>query len=455
MENKFVLANRSDFRFDEKMTTKPIGYYRDAWNRFKKNKASVSAAIIMIFLLLLAIIGPMIRSDVLYENHVQHAQKIVSFGELPPKVKGLTWLPAFDGKRTVRFSNKAANYDPLLADDVVEEFGRILYTKEADIEYGANNTFLVTVDFYNYVNYMITNTPMSLSTVELQAVYDMDAAGLAGDPDYQPILKEELRVWRDEEGNLLENQTHRVRVNYFRFLEGHYDFEPYYWFGVDQRGRDAFLLLTRGARVSLLIALSVSTINIVIGMLIGSISGYYGGTVDLVIERVSEIIAGIPFIALLTLLILRFGSTVFIVIIAFTLTGWLGIASSTRTQFYRYKNREYVLAARTLGASDFRIMSRHILPNAIGTLVTSFVLYIPSIIFTESTYSYLGIINFGTTTSVGRLLSDAQSRLRVDPSLSFLLLYPALYVSLLMLSFNLFGNGLRDAFNPSLRGVEE
>jgi oligopeptide transport system permease protein len=100
-------------------------------------------------------------------------------------------------------------------------------------------------------------------------------------------------------------------------------------------------------------------------------------------------------------------------------------------------------------------MYRHVLPNAVGTLITSFVLYIPSVIFSESTFSYLGIINYGDVTSVGRMLADAQTRLKVDKSLGFLVMYPALFVSFLMLSFNLFGNGLRDAFNPSLRGVEE
>ena len=243
-------------------------------------------------------------------------------------------------------------------------------------------------------------------------------------------------------------------MNYFYYLEEVYGYNVEYWFGADIRGRDWFNVLWNGARISLLIAFAVSIVNIIIGVVIGSVAGYFGGSIDLIIERLSEIIGGIPFLALITLLILRYGSGVGIVIIAFTLTGWLGIAGVTRTQFYRYKNREYVLAARTLGASDVRIMSRHILPNAVGTLITSFVLYIPGVIFAESTYSYLGIINYGDVTSVGRMLADAQPRLREDSSLGFLILYPGLFVSFLMLSFNLFGNGLRDAFNPSLRGVE-
>ena len=201
-----------------------------------------------------------------------------------------------------------------------------------------------------------------------------------------------------------------------------------------------------------MISFSVAAINIVIGVVLGSISGYYGGTVDLVMERVSEILAGLPFLAILTLLLLRFGNSPFVVVLAFTMTGWLGISALTRSQFYRYKNREYVLAARTLGAGDRRIMYRHIFPSAVGTIITRVILYIPGVIFTESTFSFLGIINYGDIISVGRLMSNGQL---VMKSSFYQLLFPAIFISLLMLSFNLFGNGLRDAFNPSLRGVEE
>jgi oligopeptide transport system permease protein len=130
------------------------------------------------------------------------------------------------------------------------------------------------------------------------------------------------------------------------------------------------------------------------------------------------------------------------------------MASRTRMQFYRFKNQEYVLAARTLGATDKRIMFKHIFPNAIGTLVTSCVLVIPGMIFSETSLSYLGIINLesGNITSVGTLLAKGQGFLMEYPHMIF---PPAVFICLLMLSFNLFGNGLRDAFNPSLRGSED
>ena len=130
------------------------------------------------------------------------------------------------------------------------------------------------------------------------------------------------------------------------------------------------------------------------------------------------------------------------------------MASRVRMQFYRFKNQEYVLAARTLGASDARIMFKHIFPNSLGTIITGSILSIPGMIFSESSLSYLGIINLqtGSMTSVGNMLSSAQKYLTTHP---YMMLFPALFICLLMLSFNLFGNGLRDAFNPSLRGSED
>ena len=139
---------------------------------------------------------------------------------------------------------------------------------------------------------------------------------------------------------------------------------------------------------------------------------------------------------------------------AYVLTGWIGTASRVRTQFYRFKNQEYVMAARTLGARDSRIIWKHIFPNTLGTIITSSALVIPSVILTESMLSFLGIIKLGTAeaTSLGTLLSDASG---IWTNYPHLMLYPALIISLLMICFNLFGNGLRDAFNPALRGVED
>jgi len=136
------------------------------------------------------------------------------------------------------------------------------------------------------------------------------------------------------------------------------------------------------------------------------------------------------------------------------LTGWISMAALTRKQFYRFKGLEFVMAARTLGASDGRLMFKHIFPNALGTIITSCALVIPGVINSETTMTYLGIVNIAdfAGTSIGTLLSQGNAAVTTAPHA---MLWPSIFISLLMISFNLFGNGLRDAFNPSMRGVED
>ncbi len=277
---------------------------------------------------------------------------------------------------------------------------------------------------------------------------------------------------KDSDGNYVyekySNGTYTVRVDYFDYFVFHNGFEPYYIFGSNGSGQDLFLRLAIGARFSLLLGVGISIINILIGVIWGSISGYYGGKVDLVMERFTDIISAIPSVIILTICSIQFsnnvslkaaigssGVMVLAFLVAFVYSGWVGVAGTTRMQFYRFKGQEYVLASRTLGAKDPRLIFKHILPNAIGTLVTSSVLMIPSVIFSESSLSYLGIINFTTSgiSSIGSLLEEGQNAgLSSHPHL---LLFPCIVISLLMICFNLFGNGLRDAFNTSLKGSEE
>ena len=167
-------------------------------------------------------------------------------------------------------------------------------------------------------------------------------------------------------------------------------------------------------------------------------------------ERITDIIGGVPWIVMMTLIILLLGNNIVTFGIALVMTGWISTATRTRMQFYRFKGREYILASRTLGASDARLIFRHILPNGLGTIVTGSVLMIPGCIFSEATISYLGLGLQGVD-SFGVLLSDNQHYLSSRP---LLVIIPAIIISLLMISFNLFGNGLRDALNPTLKGGE-
>ena len=233
--------------------------------------------------------------------------------------------------------------------------------------------------------------------------------------------------------------------------------EPLFLFGTTQTGKDIFACLAYGARFSFIFATVVAAVNFIVGVIWGSISGYFGGKVDLFMERFSEILGSVPTMIVITLLKYHMGtsSQVLVLFIAFFATGWIGMAGRTRMQFYRFKNQEYVLAARTLGASDARIMFKHIFPNGLGTIVTSIALVIPSMIYSETSLSYLGIINLeaGNTTSVGTLIAAGQQSIMANAG--YVAFFPCMFLVLLMLSFNLFGNGLRDAFNPSLRGSED
>ena len=265
----------------------------------------------------------------------------------------------------------------------------------------------------------------------------------------------------DDPGNWVygvKNQTgYRCRVLYEAYYRYQNGFSPRYVLGTNQHGQDILVCLASGARLSFLLALGVSVLNLLIGVCYGAVEGYYGGKLDLTMERISDILAAVPFIVVATLFQLHLAAKVGAVpslLFSFVLTGWIGIASRVRSQFYRFKNAEYVLCARTLGASDGRIIFRHILPNAIGTIITGTVLLIPGVIFSESMLSYLGIVNLESynLTSIGTMLSAGRQYLSTYPHI---LLFPAVFIALLEISFNLLGNGLRDALNPVLRGADE
>jgi oligopeptide transport system permease protein len=236
----------------------------------------------------------------------------------------------------------------------------------------------------------------------------------------------------------------------YRFKEYGYNKMPRFLFGTDSNGHDIVKKAFSGLRTSLILGLCTSAFCLLFGLCWGAISGYFGGNIDLAMERFCEILSGVPWIVVMTLAILHLGNNFITFFLALCLTGWMGVAARTRTQFYRFKGREYILASRTLGSSDRRLIFRHILPNALGTIVTSSVLMIPSTIFSEATLAYLNLGLQGVD-SFGVLMSENQVYIATQPHL---IAFPAVIMALLMISFNLFGNGLRDALNPSLKGSE-
>ena len=514
---KFTFVHAGERISDKKFQDKPIGYFRDAWIRFRKSKASVVAAIIIIAIVLYSFVAPLVITS--------HDATFMcsTYAKKPGRVTWLRdWGIATGG---VNRNNNEAAYIKLLAIGVGAEGadGNVITLGEGkesayqpilkeqapyEQELPGKKTatyYPATVDTYLEVGFLYTileqdefrKVAQWQEETGIQVIYPMvdtqseycfdpedanmwyktqkkggtpvsvDANGRATKLSYADDLVLEDNYLRDADGNLRyfvytgggnsETAQYRVRVLYYNYYQYLYGSEPNYIMGTDSQGYDLALRIAGGIQMSLLVAISVSVINFLIGAAYGAVEGYYGGTTDIVLCRITDILSGVPFIVVATLFQIHLAKQVGAIpslLFAYVLTGWIGTASRVRTQFYRFKNQEYVMAARTLGARDRRIIWKHIFPNTLGTIITSSALVIPSVILTESMLSFLGIVKLGSaeSTSLGTLLSDASG---IWTNYPHLMLYPALVISLLMICFNLFGNGLRDAFNPALRGVED
>lgn len=370
MENNNLKLSQADFKFtqlnedikDQKFEGEAIGFFKDAMIRFKRNKASITAAVLIVIIVVMAIFGPIM-------NKYSFREQFVEFAFLPPRIPGLEKIGICDGTK-------------------------VIPVKKTSIE-----------DKYKD------------SMVKIVKEYEVRGVQMA-----------------------------EIKVDLYK-QKGATD--HYFWFGTDYLGRDQWTRLWRGARVSLMIGILAALVNIFIGVVYGAISGYYGGIIDMLMQRFIEVLGGIPHTVIVILCIMYMGAGMVPLVIALVLTGWIGMSRMIRAQFYKYKGQEYVLASRTLGAKDRILIFRHILPNALGPLITMATLSIPGAIFTESFLAYLGLGIQAPEPSIGVLLSEGQKQLLNYPHLT---IFPAIVISVLMISFNLFGNGLRDAFDPTLRG---
>lgn len=523
-QEKFKFASMRDMSHDKKLATKPISAFQDAMIRFCKNKGAIAGAIVIAFLVLFAIIGPFFTPfevsyyDYTFAGMYPKNQMFVNmnfwdgcadkteYGYFnfviddavgketgKPIIKNNDYTVSEDGelyiyRRDSYYGTMFGNYMSIDNEEYQaiqtyqNETGRqVLYpvVKKSDRPYkikgnmkeplqeyvnNANIYFKVNVGKGNKLtpdldengNYQLNYWSYGATKKKPGTAAEYNSIRIEGE---EGALQEDgtrvYYVYGTQKSGLVE-----VRINRYEYFQYQHGFEPNFLFGTDKSGKDIFTCLSSGARFSFIFAIVVAVVNLFVGAIWGSIAGYFGGKIDLTMERFTDVLGAVPTLIVITLLKYHLGSSLgdltslIALFITFFMTGWIGMAHTTRMQFYRYKKQEYVLAARTLGAKDSRIMFKHIFPNAIGTIITSFALVIPSMIYSETNLTYLGIVNLeaGNITSVGTLIAAGQGAVTQYP---FMALFPCAFLVLLMLSFNLFGNGLRDAFNPSLRGSED
>lgn len=378
---------------DAEVISRPsMTYWQDAWRRLKKNKLSMLGLAFIFFMVLTAIVGPYII------EHDYSTQQL-QLANIPPKI------------------------------DIYKVDDENYFYMHAEYK-----LFAVTGD--GQLLDRIKETQNNLT--DRNRVYTVGGKEVLLDYKYASMKPEE-----NPDG-----------IKYKIFIDG-VEVKPSdkvsnkeFVFGTDALGRDMLARVIFGARISLLIALIATVVNFFIGVLYGGVSGYFGGQVDNIMMRIVDIINVIPLLLYVILLSVIIGSGLKSIIIALGSVYWVGMARIVRGQVLSLKEQEYVLAARTLGASSMRIMIRHLIPNAMGPIIVSMTMMIPSAIFTEAFLSFIGLGVNAPLASWGTLANDALGGLRSYP---YQLFYPSLAISLTMLAFNFLGDGLRDALDPRLR----
>jgi len=379
-------------REKDKIVRKSLTYWQDAWRRLKKNYLSMLGLGVIILLAFAAIAGPML-------SPYSYSDQDLNMSNMPPRLE----LHRLEDGTFVHVHKEYRLYE---VSESGELLGRIQHTKEdminktREFEFNGNE---IVIDYkLAAINKDVPNAPKFTLTI-----------------NGQPNDTADKTVW---------NKT--------------------YFFGTDTLGRDIFVRSLYGARISLLIALVATLVQFFIGVIYGGVSGYVGGRVDNFMMRVVDIIDTIPLMLYVILLMVVLGAGLLTIIIALGSVYWVRMARLVRGQVLSIKENEFILAARTLGASPWRIMVRHLIPNSMGAIIVSLAMMVPSAIFTESFLSFIGLGVSAPQASWGTLASDAMGGLR---TYAYQLFVPSFFISMTVLSFNFLGDGLRDALDPRLR----
>jgi oligopeptide transport system permease protein len=347
----------------EKISRKSLSFWQDAWIRLKKNKGAIGGLFVIIFIILMAIIGPYFNSHTAEDQNVYR-------GNLPPKVPVLEYVPWLG----------FAGFNMRGEDEYLKKYVK---NHETAQEY------------------------------------------------------RELR-------NIPEGEMDKT-------LEDIKEFNPnkdFFWFGTDDLGRDVFTRVWQGTRISLYIAFLVATIDLIIGVAYGGVSAFYGGRVDNVMQRIVEVLVGIPNLILIIFFILVLDPGILSITLAMVITGWVGMSRIVRGQVLKLKEQEFVLASKTLGSSDSRLIFKHLIPNTLGPIIITVMFSVPGAIFFEAFLSFIGLGLQPPIASLGVIVNDGFKWMKTYPHTAIM---GSVIISALMISFNIFGDGLRDALDPKMR----
>ncbi len=391
-KDKFVFIEQTGE--DNEAIRPSLTYWQDAWRRLKKNKLSVMGMIAVVLILLFGFVGPRF-TDFSYSDQVNKYKNLPPMLELYQIEDKYFYVSKDYNMFLVEENGKLIdrlNLNPLKKDPIKKIYTYDLGEEEVILDFSYN--LLPTKQGYDYD-----------FTIEYN-----------GQVVEQPVATK----W---------NKT--------------------YIFGTDSLGRDLLTRVMYGAQISLLVAFIATIANLFIGVVYGSISGYEGGRVDNIMMRIVDIINSVPLVLYVILLMVWFrGGGLWNIIIALASVYWVSMARLVRGQMLSLKEQEFVLAARVMGVSKSKIIFRHLIPNAMGPIIVSIAMMIPSAVFTESFLSFIGLGVSAPMASWGTLANNALSGLTTYP---YQLFFPALSIAFTMLAFNFIGDGLRDALDPRLR----
>lgn len=413
-KNKFTFLS-SEQKLDKEQTRKSLTYWQDVWRRLRKNRLAVIGLVGVVIIMLFATVGPIL-------NKYVPTKQYLDYKNIPPRLE----VYKLDDDVTVFMSEM---YHLMLVSDNGELIQRFDLA-ESDKDF-INKTY----------------------TYRLYDDAGNETAVVIGDFSYQT---DPLTI---DEGIDFSLTYNGVETKYATDTVWNKTF----LLGTDLNGRDLLARVMYGTGISLIIAFTAAFINFFIGVFYGSISGFFGDTTDIIMMRIVDIINSIPLLLYVILLMVVLKDSNFelyvlnpvfgtgglgTIILTLVSVYWVGMARLVRGQVLGLKEQEYVLAARTMGVSNLNIIRKHLIPNALGPIIVTLTMMIPTAVFTEAFLSFIGLGISAPKASLGSLASDGASYMQTYP---YQLLVPSIVIAFMMLAFNFLGDGLRDALDPRLR----